>query len=339
MKWDNFAVAASAAVTAVGLLCMLPATGATEDASASGWLLIGAAAFAALALRFARRTLQAKHTAPADGDWPLPKLVWLLKQPAPLTRKTLAAACRRAWSSRAQVKEIGPGFFEICHAGRKIQVAALPRPFYDLNDPRASCLRDAVIDAHRACIAIGEVKDDSLLTTHLAQLAAELQPPGSLALLSVQANVYVKNTHAVLDALRSQRPEALFTERGDVPPSAVENIVSADRKDPKLQQAVAQARTTLHLFRERWSRKARREIFVVKAPFGTEREHMWVEVRLLEADSVEGQLANEPRHCPGLHARDTVTVPLSDLSDWMITVDGEITDGGYTLDVLMRQGG
>jgi len=57
---------------------------------------------------------------------------------------------------------------------------------------------------------------------------------------------------------------------------------------------------------------------------------------LIEGDEIEAVCANDPEHVPGLKDGDKRKLKTSDLSDWMIMLDGKCY-GAYTTRVLAKR--
>ncbi len=83
------------------------------------------------------------------------------------------------------------------------------------------------------------------------------------------------------------------------------------------------------------------QVLFVKHGFPTpagSAEFMWLAVNRWEGTRLVGQLSNEPREIPGLRLGQTVTLPETDIFDWMIQrPDGEY-EGGYTNKVALSEG-
>lgn len=70
----------------------------------------------------------------------------------------------------------------------------------------------------------------------------------------------------------------------------------------------------------------------------TEGEHMYVADVSTDGKTVYGTLNNDPQHLRWLKDGDTVSFPISRLSDWMLVPGGsKAAMGGFTIDVLKRQ--
>lgn len=81
----------------------------------------------------------------------------------------------------------------------------------------------------------------------------------------------------------------------------------------------------------------------MKCPFATNNdtpdappyEHMWLNQIDFDGETVTGTLANEPHWIDNLNAGDIVSIPLSDISDWLYVSQGKAY-GGYSVHVMRR---
>ena len=83
------------------------------------------------------------------------------------------------------------------------------------------------------------------------------------------------------------------------------------------------------------------EVLFMKYGFQTpdgDREFMWFAVTGWSGPIVAGQLANEPRQIPSLRLGQAVSIPETEVFDWMLRRPDGSHDGGYTSDVAMRYG-
>jgi uncharacterized protein YegJ (DUF2314 family) len=67
-------------------------------------------------------------------------------------------------------------------------------------------------------------------------------------------------------------------------------------------------------------------------------EYMWLVVNTWSGDRVHGQLANDPQIRLDLRAGQEVELRESELYDWMFSLPGGETEGGYTTQVVEREG-
>jgi uncharacterized protein YegJ (DUF2314 family) len=65
-------------------------------------------------------------------------------------------------------------------------------------------------------------------------------------------------------------------------------------------------------------------------------EHMWVNEIDFDGDTITGVLINTPNDLTNIENGDEVTIPLTQISDWLIICEGK-PYGGYTMQVMRAQ--
>lgn len=65
-------------------------------------------------------------------------------------------------------------------------------------------------------------------------------------------------------------------------------------------------------------------------------EHMWVNEIDFDGDTISGVLINTPNELTNVNNGDAVTIPLTQISDWLIICEGK-PYGGYTMQVMRAQ--
>jgi uncharacterized protein YegJ (DUF2314 family) len=139
----------------------------------------------------------------------------------------------------------------------------------------------------------------------------------------------------VLEALAGGRPLEVFEEPTHAP------VYGIADDDPRMVAAVEEARRRWPEFAAAFGRRTDPEApFLLKARFaeGDEVEFMWVTVEQVGADTVTGRLANSPAALERIKEGDLVTVPLTDLNDWVYPA-GDEPVGGFTIKVLAEAAG
>lgn len=131
---------------------------------------------------------------------------------------------------------------------------------------------------------------------------------------------------------------SLFSQ---IPPGEEGNIEQVLSEDAEMNAAIQQAQATLPLFIQALLSPEPTQIhFSIKAkfPYGDDdsAEHMWISELTFSDNVFEGTLANEPVYISSLQIGDTVSVQISNVSDWFI-VDGDKLLGGYTIHVLRNR--
>lgn len=122
-----------------------------------------------------------------------------------------------------------------------------------------------------------------------------------------------------------------------------------DGSDPEMGQASQKARETFRYFWREIAWERRRivpalDVAVVKAAFtdnpdtvptGTEVEceHMWIHEVDFDGDDVSGVLGNSPNWLTSISEGDQVTIPLTQVSDWMYAIRGRAY-GAYTVNLM-----
>lgn len=126
-------------------------------------------------------------------------------------------------------------------------------------------------------------------------------------------------------------------------------VVMFDDSDPEMQRAYEQARGTFRYFWREVAWERRRiipglDVACVKAPFsdgkqrstpqdGPEVEQMWLGEVDFDGHTVSGVLLNSPNWLTSIEAGDAVRVPLSQITDWMYAISGEVY-GAYTVNLM-----
>lgn len=123
-----------------------------------------------------------------------------------------------------------------------------------------------------------------------------------------------------------------------------EPTFSASGSDPKMIQASLDAQKTFKYFWRELSWEYRRiipalDVACVKVAFtedvdGEEIvEHMWINEIDFDGQTVFGNLVNDPNDLSNIKNGDFVEVPLSQISDWMFTIEGK-SYGGFTVQAM-----
>ena len=121
-----------------------------------------------------------------------------------------------------------------------------------------------------------------------------------------------------------------------------------DNDDPEMQQAYGEARATFRYFWREVAWERRRIVpalglACVKAPFSDadgpredghpEVEHMWMSDIGFDGRLVTGTLLNKPNWLKSVGEGDSVTVPRTEISDWMYAIGDEVF-GAHTVNLL-----
>lgn len=125
-----------------------------------------------------------------------------------------------------------------------------------------------------------------------------------------------------------------------------QNIFFAKAEHPQMKQAFLQAQQTFKYLWRELSWEYRRiipalDVACVKVAFMEEGdqpgqplvEHMWINDINFDGDTITGTLINEPNALQHIRNGDPVTIPLSQVSDWLFSCN-RVTHGGFTIQVL-----
>lgn len=133
---------------------------------------------------------------------------------------------------------------------------------------------------------------------------------------------------AALDALFGKQPD------GTMP---------VEPGDPELEEVTRKARLRLNELKPRVEKGLHPpEKLLVKAGFRTDSgssEHMWLEVTGWEKGQLRGTLANEPYEVSGLRLGSSVSVPLTEVDDYLYMRPDGTKEGGESSRILMRREG
>src|SRR5690349_4024692 len=130
-----------------------------------------------------------------------------------------------------------------------------------------------------------------------------------------------------------------------------ERVFQFNAHDPAMIEATESARQSFKYFWRELSWEYRRivpglDLTMVKLPFtdgprsdgNSEFEYMWIGEIDFDGETVSGKLLNSPNWLASVKEGDDVQVPFSQLSDWMMTSDGQAY-GGFTVNCMRAQMG
>jgi len=125
-----------------------------------------------------------------------------------------------------------------------------------------------------------------------------------------------------------------------------ENNIIYTEQNEKMKAAYLKAQETFNYFWREIYWEAKRvvpahDLALVKIPFlqkveGREQplvEHMWISEIAFDGEFITGILQNAPNKLTNVAKGDTVTRKVSEISDWMLSIDRK-TYGGYTIQAL-----
>ena len=122
---------------------------------------------------------------------------------------------------------------------------------------------------------------------------------------------------------------------GSNPRDPTDRVTTVSDDDPKMNAAIAKARSTVNQMIDALKSPNGKSGFSVKMVFtdSTGGEHMWVQPVRFAGGKFTGELANEPGRVKSVKIGQKVSAPPDEISDWMFVENGKLV-GGYTLRVL-----
>jgi uncharacterized protein YegJ (DUF2314 family) len=115
-------------------------------------------------------------------------------------------------------------------------------------------------------------------------------------------------------------------------------VIDVNENDREMQEAVEVAKRTFPSFVDNWKATENQGYslkFAVRTSTGGV-EHIWFNPVAMDGDVIKAVCANDPENVPGLKDGDTRELKKSDISDWMIMLNGKCY-GGYTIRVLAKR--
>jgi uncharacterized protein YegJ (DUF2314 family) len=114
---------------------------------------------------------------------------------------------------------------------------------------------------------------------------------------------------------------------------------AVSRQNEAVNASIAKARETLPVFFARLAKPERGDSdFQVKIRYDTSKppagEHIWARDVVREGDKVSATIATKPYDIPDLKQGQRVTVPISQLTDWLYVRDNKY-HGAYTVRALL----
>ena len=267
-------------------------------------------------------------------------LVLLLSEPRYLDPILLSKLIEKAWGKGANLVEGKSPLLTIHADGRTFNIQNVDSPYFEEPNKIAAEMRELrlrkVIAEHRAWLSVDFLasdKHDSPAEIYqlIGKLIAELCDRDCLAVLcpaTGRINIY---DDEIREGLCEKDPMELLSNFSQPP------VLSVSENDPRMQQAVAEAKQRWPEFVEAFENRTADQHFSVKAPFGDgeHTEFMWVGVTAIENEIIYGKLGNEPVNIRGMSSGATVKVRMADLNDWLFT-EGERMRGGFTIEAIRQ---
>lgn len=274
-----------------------------------------------------------ESTEPADVEeekTPPVSIVLWLSEPRYLDESLLAAIAGRALGESFTGDDehpnfvVGKGFnFILKHRGVWFLIHNWSRNYFDdpenaANDVHELRRHNAVRD-HRAWLAVDFLRADGDIDPVdtlpvIGRLVAELaeDKPDVLALFYPRENWVYPWESEMAGRLRSGDPLSAFDS--DAVP-----VVRVSGDSEKLINAVAEARRRWPEFAAAFHASAEKDRFMVKAPIteAGNTEYIWITVKAIANGQIHGLLANDPVALGKLRLGDFVSVPETDINDWL----------------------
>jgi uncharacterized protein YegJ (DUF2314 family) len=268
-----------------------------------------------------------------DDDSPMTSIV-LLRSKAKLLDSAILLECvREAWDPR---RELGDDDLFVAGEGPVLMVKSPQgmwmvhnhsRPYFDDDYPVDRIpelrLRKAVAD-HAAWLSVDlmhgfeENLPREVYYPFIFRLIRELSDDDTLAIFRPESGEINVWSDEVAASLGSIDPLEGFATPVHSP------VIQVSDEDPRMKAAVEEARRTFSVFRGHWDQRDSGDSFLAKVSLRRDgnSEVIWIEVDGLEPDFIHGTLANQPVNLTGLNSGDRIEVPVADLYDWAIALEG-----------------
>jgi uncharacterized protein YegJ (DUF2314 family) len=199
-------------------------------------------------------------------------------------------------------------------------------------------LRQAV-EQHRAWISVDFLESRRTplsspdIYALLGKILASIAGPDCLAIYSPELQRCNEFDLTLLDDLKRGKPLSVFSE------PTFEPIYEIAADDERMAAAVREARQRWPEFVHEFTHNVPAQgsdRFLVKAEFseGNKSEFMWVLVMALDDDQIHGELLNDPHELVDIHRGARLSLPRSQIADWLYRDAGGRIVGGFTLPIL-----
>lgn len=270
-------------------------------------------------------------------------IVMLRAEPRRLTEAELRGAARRALGAEADVLDLqatpvpGSTPWVVLYGGSPVLYvvdANIPytpeaeRVAGGAEDPR---VREALL-RHRCWVSVDvpmsmpEMEEG--LTLMMARVAAELLDENCLILYTPRTGRFAIRDGETEAKLRSASPMEIFEDRDVNTP--IFRVDDGDKKAARVDRAIEKARENYPRLLDAWRRLGPGCEPMVK--FRVDDEHLWMSVEAMNAESITGEIQNEPLH-PDLKKGQRLTVTVAQLSDWAY-MENDKAEGLYVERVL-----
>ena len=283
----------------------------------------------------------------ADDSKPMTSIVLLRSKPKFLDDKVLLEIIRDAWDPARKWSDE-----ELFVAGESpVFIVRSPQGMWTLHNRSGTYFDDMsaaeripdlrlrkAVREHSAWLAVDlmhsfdESLSPDLYYPYIFRLIRELADEDTLVIFRPETGQINIWSGEVADSLGSADPLGEFSTPVHSP------VIQVSDRDPRMKEAVTEARNHFHIFRKHWEERTPDDGFIVKAAIKRKgnSEIIWILVTGLESEFIHGTLANQPVDLDGLKAGDTVEVPLADLYDWAVSLKDSREPIGMCTEKVVR---
>lgn len=282
-----------------------------------------------------------------DEAKPMTSIVLLRSKPKFLDDKVLLEIIRDAWDPARKWTEE-----ELFVAGKSpVLMVRSPQGMWTLHNRPGTYFDDMsateripdlrlrkAVKEHEAWLAVDlmhsfdENLSPDLYYPYIFRLVLELADEDTLVIFRPETGQINIWSEEVANSLGSADPLEEFATPVHSP------VIQVSDQDPRMKEAVAEARNSFEVFREHWKNRTPEDGFIVKASIKRKgnSEIIWILVTGLEPEFIHGTLANQPVDLDGLKAGDSVEVPVDDLYDWAVSLKDVTEPVGMFTEKVVR---
>jgi uncharacterized protein YegJ (DUF2314 family) len=282
-----------------------------------------------------------------DEAKPMTSIVLLRSKPKFLDDKVLLEIIRDAWDPARKWTEE-----ELFVAGESpVLMVRSPQGMWTLHNRPGTYFDDMsateripdlrlrkAVKEHEAWLAVDlmhsfdENLSPDLYYPYIFRLVRELADEDTLVIFRPETGQINIWSEEVANSLGSADPLEEFATPVHSP------VIQVSDQDPRMKEAVAEARNSFEVFREHWKNRTPEDGFIVKASIKRmgNSEIIWILVTGLEPEFIHGTLANQPVDLDGLKAGDSVEVPVDDLYDWAVSLKDVTEPVGMFTEKVVR---
>lgn len=298
----------------------------------------------------------AANTAANEG--PLISLVLLLRRPRHLDAALLARYCESAWggsfeilnqdepeqekagASNGQFVAGKPPILVAAFAQRLHLIHCSDQPYFedplDIANKHGEARLRHVLEENRGWLAVdlvrreGESIDPADHYPRLARLIAELAGPDCQAIYQPDEGRFNHWDESLEAKLRSGDISGVFADMVNPP------VLEVGDDDQRMVAAIDEARRRWPEFVSAFH-SGNAGLCSVKAPLSHEghTEYIWITVDRIADNLIEGRLGNDPVDLGSLHIDSPVSVPTSEIADW-VYFRGEEPVGLFSVQALQQ---